>query len=78
MPSFGRETGPAKLTCTYNDETRSETYKPVNLSQGSRRGAALAVGVILCPICGTAMAVGNSGDKLGDAYGFDEMEMSFK
>ncbi|MFN3208798.1 MAG: hypothetical protein ACE369_07315 [Roseovarius sp.] len=75
MPSFGRDTGPVKLTCTRNGKSYSQTYKRVNLSQGGRTGTALAVGILLCPICGTAVAVGNSGDKVGDVYGFDSMEL---
>ena len=73
MPSFGRTTSPAKLTCTYNDKAFNKTYKAANLSQSKRTGNALGVGVVLCPICGVVMAVGNSGEKEGDAFGFEPM-----
>ncbi|MEO1137983.1 MAG: hypothetical protein AAFW87_00870 [Pseudomonadota bacterium] len=76
LPSFGRETPPITMTCAYNDKTFTETFKAENLSKSSRTGGAFAVGVLLCPVCGVAAGVAGSGDKLGDAYGFAELEMS--
>ena len=76
MPSFGRDTPPATVTCQYNDETYSKTFKARNLSNGSRTGSSLVVGILLCPICGVAAGIAGSGDKVGDAYGFDDLTIS--
>lgn len=73
MPSMGRETPPVDLICTYSDKEYKKTFEAINLSKSSRDGAALVVGVILCPICGVATAIANGGAKDGDAYGFDTM-----
>lgn len=77
MPSFGPDTKPVKMTCTYDGNSKTQEYKAVNLSAGSRDSATLAVGIVLCPICGVAAAVANNDDKAGDAYGFDLMELEF-
>ncbi|MEO1137981.1 MAG: hypothetical protein AAFW87_00860 [Pseudomonadota bacterium] len=78
MPSFGKETTSAKLNCNYAGTTISETLQPKNLSQGSRTGNAIAVGVLLCPVCGTAMAVGGAAEKDGDVYGFEDKTLKLK
>lgn len=75
MPSFGTSTKPAKLTCEYDGKSYSQTYEPSNLSADSRTGNALAVGIILCPICGVGMAAANSSPKSGDAYGFSVLKL---
>ncbi len=73
MPSFGSSTQSVKVSCEYNGETITRKFKPINLSSSSRTGAAVAVGVLLCPICGAAVAVNNGGAKQGDAYGFENI-----
>lgn len=75
MPSFGPDTKPVTLSCTYEGKTTSKEIAPVNLSAASRDGNALVVGIVLCPICGLAVAAGNKSDKVGDAYGFELMEL---
>ena len=76
MPSFGRSMEPVEVTCTYKDKEFSETFEAINLSSSSRDGTAMAVGVVLCPICGVAVAVANGGDKVGDVFGFDEINVN--
>ncbi|MEM8775351.1 MAG: hypothetical protein AAGF53_09970 [Pseudomonadota bacterium] len=76
MPSFGRDTPPATVSCEYQGKTYSETFKARNLSKGSRTGSSLAVGILLCPICGVAAGIAGSGDKVGDAYGFEDLTVS--
>jgi len=67
---------PATLTCTYEGQTYSKTFNPQNLSRKARNESAAAVGILLCPICGIGMAIGNSANKntkANDIYGFDEL-----
>jgi len=79
MPSFGKETTSATITCTYDDDkTVTERVSPVNLSQKARTSGAVAVGLVLCTVCGVAMAAGGAGDKTGDAFGFQDINLKVK
>lgn len=75
LPSFGRDTPPVTLSCTYNDEDVTKSFKAENLSKSSRTGTALGVGVLLCPVCGVAAGIAGSNDKVGDAYGFSALQL---
>jgi len=76
LPSFGKDMKPLVVSCTYKDKVFSETLPAVNLSKGSRDGAAVAVGVVLCPICGVATAVANGGERGSDVFGFGDIQLN--
>jgi len=76
IPVYSQGWVPATLTCTYEGETYTKSFTPENLSRKARNESAAAVGILLCPICGIGMAIGNSANKntkANDIYGFDEM-----
>ncbi|MFD1160213.1 hypothetical protein [Roseovarius aestuarii] len=81
VPAYSEGAVAAKLSCTYEDQTYSKNFAPVNLSKRSRNQSATAVGVLLCPICGIGMAAGNSRNKNqrdGDIYGFLKMDIEIE
>lgn len=76
IPAYSQNAVAATLTCERDGETYSETFQPENLSRKSRNSSAAAVGILLCPICGIGMAIGNSSNnnkREGDIFGFSEM-----
>ncbi len=78
LPSLGKNSKSVKVDCSYKDKMISETYKAVNLSKTSRDGAVLAVGIVVCPICGVVGALANGGEQDSDVYGYDRMEIAVK
>lgn len=78
IPAYSQGAVNATLTCNYNGETYSQIYAPTNLSRKSRNNSAAAVGILLCPICGIGMALGNASkkaDRTGDVFGFTELKL---
>lgn len=64
------------MSCSYEGETYSQAYAPSNLSRKARNDSAAAVGLLLCPICGIGMAIGNNANKNereGDLMGFTKL-----
>jgi hypothetical protein len=85
IPGYSRGAVNVNVTCNYEGEEYSKSFAPVNLSKRARSNSAVAVGVLLCPICGVGMAVGNAAKKkkvdtkdnqtIGDIYGFTKLKL---
>ncbi len=85
VPGYSKGAVNVKLTCKYEDKEYAKTFAPVNLSKQARGKSAVAVGVLLCPICGVGMAVGQAAKKkkvdakdnqtVGDIYGFTKLHL---
>lgn len=83
IPGYSKGAVNVELTCDYEGKKYAKTFAPVNLSQRARNNSAVAVGVLLCPICGVGMAVGNAAKKkkvdtqknetAGEIYGFTKL-----
>ncbi|SLN14600.1 hypothetical protein ROA7450_00290 [Roseovarius albus] len=78
MPSFGKYTQNAKLSCTYNDREYSKTLKPHNPSKSSRKGAAVAVGLLVCSACGGIMLAEAGGTREDDILVFEDVELEVR
>ena len=81
IPAYSQGAVNATLSCEVDGQTHAATFKPVNLSKRARNNSSLAVGILVCPICGLGMAVGDAiaseetGVKDGDIYGFIKMDL---
>lgn len=74
LPAYSHGAVNALLTCEYEGTKHSGTFEPINLSKQARSESSVAIGILLCPICGVGMAVGNK-KKSGDIFGFSKMEL---
>lgn len=75
VPAYSQGAVNATLSCDVEGEMHQVAFKPVNLSKRARNNSSLAVGLLLCPICGIGMAAGGAGEKTGDIFGFFEMKL---
>ena len=85
VPGYSKDAVDVKLSCTYERKEYSKSFAPINLSKQACGRSAVVVGVLLCPICGVGMAVGNAAKKkkvdpqgnqiAGDIYGFVKLNL---
>lgn len=77
LPAYSSGAQKVTLSCTYEEETKSVTVSPENLSAKARAGSAIGV-ALLCPICGVGVAAaGAAKNKDSDIYGFIQLDLSF-
>lgn len=78
LPAYSAGAVPAKLICELDGKQYASTFNPINLSKRSRNQSSIGVGILLCPICGLAMAASNSAngnERENDIYGFAELKL---
>lgn len=78
LPAYTQGAVPVRVVCTYEEKTYAATFEPVNLSKRARTESSIAVGVLLCPICGIAIAASNASnenERVNDLYGFEKFEL---
>ncbi len=77
LPAYSKGAQNVTLSCTYEEETKTVTVAPENLSAKARAGSAIGV-ALLCPICGVGVAAaGAAKNKDSDIYGFVQLDLSF-